>query len=195
LATIDAIGRCVVWLDEIEKGLAGATGGAADGGVSQDQLGAILSWMQDRKGQSFVIATANDVQGLPPELLRKGRFDELFFVDLPTALERGDIIAANLYATPHAKAPIDIRTVAAATAGFTGAELAAIIPDALFTAFADGARPPTTDDVIKAAASVTPLSKTAAEKISALRKWADARARRASLPEASDTSTGRQLDI
>ena len=78
----------MVWLDEIEKALAGATQGAADGGVSSDALGAILSWMQERAGEAFVIATANDVSALPPELLRKGRFDELWFVDLPTHTER-----------------------------------------------------------------------------------------------------------
>ncbi|MBA0088534.1 MAG: AAA family ATPase, partial [Acidobacteria bacterium Pan2503] len=93
---IEVIGRCVVWLDEIEKALQGATSGSADGGVSSDALGAILSWMQDRRGEAFVIATANDVSALPPELLRKGRFDELWFVDLPTESERAAILTASL---------------------------------------------------------------------------------------------------
>jgi SpoVK/Ycf46/Vps4 family AAA+-type ATPase len=84
LSQIEAIGRCVVWLDEIEKALEGATSGSADGGVSADALGAILSWMQDRQGEAFVIATANNAEKLPPELLRKGRFDEVWWVDLPT---------------------------------------------------------------------------------------------------------------
>jgi SpoVK/Ycf46/Vps4 family AAA+-type ATPase len=96
---IEAIGRCVVWFDEIEKSLQGATSGSADGGVSSDALGAILSWMQERQGEAFVIATANDVESLPPELLRKGRFDEVWWVDLPNQTERAAILATALKAT------------------------------------------------------------------------------------------------
>ncbi|HEX8809384.1 MAG TPA: AAA family ATPase, partial [Xanthobacteraceae bacterium] len=146
---IEVIGRCVVWLDEIEKALQGATSGSADGGVSSDALGAILSWMQDRRGEAFVIATANDVSALPPELLRKGRFDELWFVDLPTETERAAILAATL--KTHGRTVAGIESIAQQTEGFTGAELAALVPDALFSAFNDGQREPVAADLVQAA--------------------------------------------
>lgn len=194
---IEAIGRCVVWLDEIEKALQGATSGSADGGVSSDALGAILSWMQERQGEAFVIATANDVTTLPPELLRKGRFDELWFVDLPTQRERTAILEAALRS--HGRDPQDIgcAKVALECDGFTGAELAAIVPDALFDAFADDARPVTTDDLIAAAKTVVPLSKTAAERIAKLREWAATRARPATKPETerAAVSRARKIDL
>lgn len=179
---ISAIGRCVVWIDEIEKALAGATQGAADGGVSSDALGAILSWMQERQGQAFVIATANDVEALPAELLRKGRFDEIFWIDLPTTTERQAITAAALKAAGRGKVTFDLGQVAAATAGFTGSEIAALVPDALYSAFGDDAREITTADLIAAAGKIVPLAKTAAERIARLRKWGAERARPASIP-------------
>lgn len=198
-SVIEAIGRCVVWLDEIEKALAGATQGAADGGVSSDALGSILSWMQERQGQAFVVATANDVSTLPPELLRKGRFDELFFVDLPTFPERVAILDAALNA--HGRGDVlspdtDLSPVARATVDFTGAELAALVPDALFAAFADGARQITAADLHAAAATVVPLAKTASDKIGRLREWAKGRARPATTPEAASTRPQlRALDL
>ena len=109
---IEAIGRCVVWLDEIEKALQGATSGSADGGVSADALGAVLSWMQERTSDAFVIATANDVEGLPPELLRKGRFDDVWFIDLPNEMERDRVLAATLRSYGRAVEKIDVRAVA-----------------------------------------------------------------------------------
>lgn len=194
---IETIGRCVVWIDEIEKALAGATQGGADGGVSSDALGSILSWMQERQGEAFVLATSNDVEALPPELLRKGRFDEVWFVDLPTVSERGDIVIAAMAAHGRgANRTVDFVTVADATETFTGSEIAALVPDAMFAAFADGAREITTEDLLTAARSVVPLSKTAAEKITKLREWAKGRARRASSPQAEkESSSKRVLDL
>jgi hypothetical protein len=180
---IESVGRCVVWLDEVEKALAGATQGAADGGVSSDALGSILSWMQERQGEAFVIATANDVSSLPPELLRKGRFDEVWFIDLPNHTERMAVTLASLTAHNRFKLPIVYSQVADATEGFTGAEIAALVPDALFAAYADAAREITTQDLIDAARTVVPLSKTAAEKIKTLRDWAVGRARYATSAE------------
>ena len=180
---IEAIGRCVVLVDEIEKALAGATQGAADGGVSADALGTLLSWMQDRKGDAFVIATSNNADALPPELLRKGRFDEVWFVDLPNANERAAVLDATLRTF---KRTIDVKDsikVAAECVDFTGSEIAAIVPEAMFTAFNDGKREPTAADLIEAAKNVVPLSKTASEKIKKLRAWAEeGRARFASKP-------------
>jgi ATP-dependent 26S proteasome regulatory subunit len=193
---IEAIGRCVVWFDEIEKALQGATSGSADGGVSSDALGAVLSWMQERQGEAFVIATANDVSSLPPELLRKGRFDEVWFVDLPTTTERQAVLGAAMREHGRGDVKVNASAVAKATEGFTGSEIAAIVPDALFAAFNDGAREITTQDIIDAAATVVPLSKTASEKITKLRDWAAGRARPASAPEATKASSkARALDL
>lgn len=194
LRVAEAVSPCVVWLDEIEKALSGASSGAADGGVSSDALGVILSWMQDRVGSTFVIATANDVSALPPELLRKGRFDEMFFVDLPTATERAAILASALKAHGRDAAKIDLAAIAGATQDFTGAELAALVPEALFTAFADREREITTTDIVNAARGTVPLSKTASEKITKLREWAKGRARPASSPE-SQKSNVASLDL
>jgi hypothetical protein len=196
LQVAEAVSPCILWLDEIEKALAGSTGAQGDGGVSADALGAVLSWMQEREGSVFVVATANDVRALPPELLRKGRFDELFFVDLPTTSERAAIVTATLGQYGRSKAPIDVAAVARATEAFTGAELAAIVPDALYEAFADGEREITTADLVAAAGTVVPLAKTASEKIEGLRSWAKGRARPASLPEVTATTgAGRALDL
>src|SRR5215472_2095142 len=187
---IEAIGRCVVWLDEIEKALAGATDGSAVGGVSTDALGAVLTWMQERAGEAFVIATANDVSKLPPELMRKGRFDEIFFVDLPTVTEREAILQATL--KTHGRKPdsVDVTRVAAACYrdslqfGFTGSEVSELVPSAMFAAYADGARPITTADLLTAAQDTVPLAKTASDKIANLRQWAVGKARPATAAEA-----------
>lgn len=193
LQIAETVAPCVVWLDEIEKALAGATQGAADGGVSSDALGVILSWMQDREGDVFVVATANDVSALPPELLRKGRFDDLFFIDLPTQTERVAIVKAAL-ASYNRTEEVDCSQVAAACQDFTGAEIAALIPSALYAAFADGARPLEAGDLVTAAGSTVPLARTSAEKIQAIRDWAKGRARPASAPEAQIKKT-RELDL
>lgn len=196
----DALGRSVLWIDEIEKALGGATQGAADGGVSADALGALLSWMQDRTSETFVIATCNDVESLPPELLRKGRFDEVFWVDLPNATERAEILRVALRANKRTAEvrPEAMAQLVKATDGFTGSEIAALVPDAMFSAFSDGAREITTADLMQAAGTVVPLSKTAAEKITKLRNWAAGRARPASKPDTTETSARpalRALDL
>lgn len=204
LDVIGAIGRCVVWLDEIEKALAGATGEAGDGGVSADALGAILQWMQDRQGEAFVIATANNAEKLPPELLRKGRFDEVWWVDLPNFGERQGIVAAALRAHGRdhvvANNGVNLATVAEATDTFTGAEIAALVPDALFAAFSEEAREITTEDLLQAAKAVVPLAKTAEEKVRTLRDFWSGRARPASTLEprakaAKARSNARALDL
>lgn len=198
LSQIEAIGRCVVWLDEIEKALDGATSGSADGGVSADALGAILSWMQDRQGEAFVIATANNAEKLPPELLRKGRFDEVWWVDLPTPAERASIMVAALRSHKRNASSIDLDAIADATDLFTGAELAALVPDAMFVAFSDGAREVTTDDLLEAAKTVVPLARSASEKITRLREFWVGRARpatSASVVPARKGKAARVLDM
>lgn len=203
LGVIEAIGRCVVWLDEIEKALAGATGEAGDGGVSADALGAVLSWMQDRTGEAFVIATANNAEKLPPELMRKGRFDEVWWVDLPNHAEREGIITAALRAHGRGweRDAMDLSAIADATNTFTGAEIAALVPDALYAAFAEDAREIVTDDILAAAKTVVPLARTADDKIKTLREFWAGRARPASrlLADADRRgqrrSEGRALDL
>lgn len=196
LRTIEALGRCVVWIDEVEKALQGATSGSADGGVAADALGAILTWMEERKGAAFVIATANNVEALPPEFLRKGRFDDVWFIDLPNGAERAQVLSAALRSHGRTEAKVDARAIAAVTAGFTGSEIASLVPDALYTAFADGAREITLDDLLTAAKSVVPLSRTAGDKIDSLRKWAVGKARPATRAEdAAPASKTAALDL
>jgi hypothetical protein len=204
LQVAETVSPCVLWVDEVEKALAGSTGEQGDGGVSADALGAVLSWMQERKGSVFVVATANDVRALPPELLRKGRFDEVFWVDLPTRDERKAILASAL--REHGR---DLDALGSAygnevtldqflglTEGFTGAEIAALVPDALFEAFADEERALTVEDLENSAGSVVPLSKTAKEKLDDLRAWARGRARPASrVEEVAPGGPARALDL
>lgn len=190
---IEALGFCVVWFDEVEKALQGATSGSADGGVSADAMGAVLTWMQERKSDAFVIMTANDVTQLPPEFLRKGRFDEVWWVDLPNAVERVEVLKATLRQHGRGNVKIDVEKVAAKCSGFTGSEIAAIVPDALFASFADNARELSTDDLLAAAETVTPLSVTAKEKIEAMRKWSNGRARFASKSVGVEISATRKV--
>ena len=189
LKIVESIAPCVLWVDEIEKMLAGASEGAADGGVSADALGTLLGWMQEKAGEVFIVATANDVSRLPPELLRKGRFDEIFFIDLPTRTERAAIVAAALKAHKRTET-VDAGEIAGRTEGFTGAEIAALVPDAMFRAFADGARKITTEDLATCAGATVPLAKTS-DKVGKLREWAKGRTRPASAPEGESANQGR----
>ena len=202
LALAETISPCILWFDEIEKALAGSSGPQGDGGVSSDMLGTLLSWMQDRRGSVFVIATANDVSALPPEMLRKGRFDELFFVDLPNAQERAAILDVTLRKMGRDLGAIgDASEIAAMTDGWTGAEIAELVSASMFDAFDDDAREMTLQDLKNNAATCTPLSSTMREKIQALREWSVGRARNASTPSnasnASNAATrgSRQIDL
>jgi hypothetical protein len=202
LKVIESLGRVVVLVDEIEKALAGATGQQADAGVSADALGTLLTFMQEREGTAFIVATANNVESLPPELMRKGRFSELFWVDLPTAREREEVLAVALRQKnrdPEALG-IDLKAVASATESFSGAEIAELVPEAMYTAFGDGKRQITTDDLLHTAREVVPMARTQSEKITRLRETWSNRAKPAS--RADDTRPigaaplrGRALDL
>jgi hypothetical protein len=172
LHTAEAMAPAVLWIDEIEKGF--ASGGEADGGVSERLLGTFLRWMQDRPDGVFLVATANEVAVLPPEFLRKGRFDEVFFVDLPGPEARQAVFRIQLAARGHDPAACDLTRLAAATEGFSGAEIEAVVVGALYRAFA-GSADLTTDDLVAEAAAVIPLSVARAEEIAALRAWASER--------------------
>src|SRR6185436_13584663 len=133
----EQLAPCVLWIDELEKVFAGsgADSASADAGVSSRLLASFLSWMQDRKSPVFVAATCNNVTALPPELIRKGRFDELFFVDLPNQSERKQIFAIHLKRRKRNPAEFDLDQVAAAAGGYSGAEIEAAVQTALYAAF------------------------------------------------------------
>ncbi len=162
----------VLWVDEIEKAF--ATGGESDGGVSMRVLGGFLSWMQEREGDVFVVATANDVTRLPPELLRKGRFDEIFFVDLPDFDTRVSIFHIHLKRRKLEPNTFDLELLAGITDGFSGAEIEQVIVSALYTAFSDKSTL-TTDHLVAEVNHTSPLSKVRSEHIAALREWAEER--------------------
>ena len=176
LATAENVSPCVLWIDEIEKGLSGA-GSSNDGGVSTRMVGQFLFWLQECKKQVFVVATANDVSMLPSELLRRGRFDELFFVDLPTAEERRDIL--SLYMRKYLKVEFSgafSDEIVAQTEGFTGADLESTIRDLAYRVIANPNFVLSAENIINAFNNVVPLSQTSPEKIEAIRDWGKERA-------------------
>jgi SpoVK/Ycf46/Vps4 family AAA+-type ATPase len=182
LRLAESVSPCVIWLDEIEKGLAGATGsGTSDAGTSARVFGSLLTWMQEKTSPVFVIGTANDISALPPEVLRKGRFDEIFFVDLPQPQERREIFAIHLARRGRDPLDFDLNELALTSEGFSGAEIEQIIIDGLYDAFEDG-RELTDEDLFRNMKSTIPLSQTMESKISALRQWARTHARPASEP-------------
>jgi len=193
LALAEAMAPCCLWIDEIDKGLAGAGGsGGGDSGVTKRVFGSIISWMQDKKRPVYVIATANQVEGLPPELLRKGRFDEIFAVDLPNKKERTEIFKIHLERIKR-PALIEGRTsLIKSTEGFTGAEIETVIDSAMFNAF-DEDREINVADITKAARETQPLSVTAKEKVDAIRDWAKERARMASEPDEKKPTPSRKI--
>jgi AAA+ superfamily predicted ATPase len=183
IRTAEAVAPAILWLDELEKGFAGATLEAHDTGVSARVLGTFLTWMQERRKPVFVLATANNVRHLPPELLRKGRFDDLFFVDLPTAAERRSILDVHLRKRRRDPGCFDRERLVAASIGYTGAEIEGAIQDALYDAYADGRREVTTEDILATLAGTISIAVTMREPIEAMRRWAATRARRASALE------------
>ena len=173
LQTASSMAPAVLWIDEIEKAF--AQGGSEDGGVSQRVLGIFLNWMQERDGDIFVVATANDVSKLPPEILRKGRFDEIFFVDLPTEAQRREIFAIHLKQRGRTPESFDLNALACATEGFSGAEIEQVVLSGLYTAF-NADKSLNTQDLLNESSLTVPLSRTRAEQIDALRVWASERA-------------------
>lgn len=133
IQTAEAIAPCVLWIDELEKGFAGSkNSGSADGGASARVFGSFLSWLQEKTAPVFVVATANDVSQLPPEMLRKGRWDELFFVDLPNAKEREAIWEIQIEKFGREAAGFDLRQLAKSTEGFTGSEIEQVFVESLY---------------------------------------------------------------
>src|SRR5215831_12892701 len=181
----EGLAPCVLWIDELEKVFAGSgpDSASADAGVSSRLLASFLSWMQDRKSPVFVAATCNNVAALPPELIRKGRFDELFFVDLPNQAERKQIFSIQLGKRKRNPGEFDLEKVAAAAKGYSGAEIDAAVQVALYAAYSEK-KLLSTQHVLNAIAQTVPLSTTRAEEIGELREWAQHRAVPVSMPEA-----------
>jgi ATP-dependent 26S proteasome regulatory subunit len=181
----EGLAPCVLWIDELEKVFAGSgpDSASADAGVSSRLLASFLSWMQDRKAPVFVAATCNNVNALPPELIRKGRFDELFFVDLPNQSERKQIFTLQLSKRKRNPTEFGLDPVASAAQGFSGAEIESVMQTALYAAFSQKL-PLGTQHLLEAIRSTVPLSTTRAEEIEGLREWAEKRAVPASTPEA-----------
>jgi ATP-dependent 26S proteasome regulatory subunit len=193
----ESVAPVVFWIDEIDKAFRGSRGSGAstDAGTSSRVFSTFLTWLSEKKSPVFVIATANDISALPPELLRKGRFDEIFFVDLPSTPERRDIFHVHLAKRKMDPATFDLETLARTAEGYSGAEIEEAIISAMFDAFYDK-QELTTERVLDSLRQTVPLSRTMKEDIDELRKWAASRARPATSPEAAqDGESRRRLEI
>ncbi len=176
IKTIEAVAPVILWIEEIEKGVAGFTQG--DGGVTARIFSSFLTWMQEKTSTVFIAATANEIDKLPPELLRKGRFDEIFFVDLPTEKERMEIFKVHIAKRKHQPEKFALINLAKATNGFSGAEIEQVVASGMFEAFNEK-RQFNDHDLYKMIAHTVPLSTTMAERIKEIKRWADQRAVRA----------------
>src|SRR3954463_11279330 len=171
LKTAEAIAPAVLWLDEMEKGFSGTgSSNMSDGGTTSRVFGTFVTWMQEKTAPVFVIATANNVHQLPPELLRKGRFDEIFFVDLPTDEERKEIFNIHLSKKGRNVDLVDLKKLVEATPEFSGAELEQVVVSALYDAF-DAGQDLATDGILSAAREIVPLAVTMKEGIDGMREW------------------------
>ncbi|MEU9824113.1 AAA family ATPase [Micromonospora chersina] len=196
IRTAEASAPCLLWVDEIEKGFAGG-GSAGDSGTSSRVFGTFLTWMQEKTEPVFVVATANNIENLPPELLRKGRFDEIFFVDLPTRAERESIWAVHInkrLTRPAVAGELAVgggllKELSELSQGYSGAEIEQAVVAGLFDAFSER-RALRKDDLTRAVVNMVPLSVTQAERISAVRAWAEMRAVAATAAEDWDPAGG-----
>lgn len=176
-------------MDEIEKAFSGMSGGDTSG-VTTRLFGQFLTWMQDKKGSSFIVATANNISMLPPEFLRKGRFDEIFFVDLPSEIEREEIFKIHLEKRNRDSKKYEVKELSRKTHGFSGSEIEAVVETALCEAYYNG-NDLSSDEIIKAAKEMIPLSKTMENEVNVLREWAGGRAKNASSSDKSLTELMR----
>src|SRR5437867_4567536 len=180
IAVAESVAPTILWVDEIDKAFAGAQGsGVSDGGTTARVFGTFLTWLSEKTAPVFVVATANDISQLPPELLRKGRFDEIFFVDLPRADERREIFGIHLAKRGRDAASFDLPALVGASPDFSGAEIEQAVISALFDAFS-GRQELTPPHVLAALRETVPLCRTMDEPIGQLRAWAEGRARNAS---------------
>jgi len=204
IKTAEAIAPAVLWLDEMEKGFSGTgSSNMSDGGTTSRVFGTFVTWLQEKTAPVFVIATANNVHQLPPELLRKGRFDEIFFVDLPTREERKNILEIHLRKKKRDPSTLDLNRVVDAMPEFSGAEVEQAVVSALYDAF-DADRDLEADGLLASVREVVPLAVTMKEGIDAMREWAKTRARPASMGNekpktdrfaVADSAGGRRIEV
>ena len=196
IAVAESVAPAILWVDEIDKAFAGSQGsGATDGGTTARVFGTFLTWLSEKTAPVFVVATANDISQLPPELLRKGRLDEIFFVDLPSPDERKDIFRIHVTKRGRDAAKFDLAALAGGSSEFSGAEIEESINSALYDAFY-AKQELTTELVQVALAQTVPLAKTMDEQISRLRSWAEGRARNASVPrDTQKTGAVRRMEL
>jgi len=188
-----ACAPCILWIDEMEKGLSGTqSSGSTDGGTTARVFGTLLTWMQECEEDVVVIATANDVSQLPPELIR--RFNEVFFVDLPVDAEREEILRIHLKKRDRNPEDFDIKEIVAQTNGYTGAEIEKIVQESIASAYTLGAKKVSSEHVLQACGELKPISKQMADKIGTLRSWADDKARFAS-SEALSNRSGKKKKV
>ena len=194
LGVAESVAPVVLWLDEIDKALTG-TSSSSDGGTAARVFGTFLTWLSEKTSPVFVIATANSIVDLPPELLRKGRFDEIFFVDLPSVDERRQIFAIQIRRRKRDPKLFDLDALATASQGFSGAEIEESVIAGLYDAFARDEEL-STELVEKALRESVPLSRTLEDELSRLRAWADGRARwAASRDEVTTQPVHRKFDF
>ncbi|MHC4460294.1 MAG: AAA family ATPase [Planctomycetota bacterium] len=174
LRQTESMSPVILWIDEIEKGFASAASQSTDGGLSKRMFGTLLTWMQEHEAPVFVIATANDIEALPPELLRKGRFDEIFFVDLPSEPVRKEIFAIHLKKRQREAGQFDLDALAMASEGYSGSEIEQAVISALHAAYANKANLDT-NRILSALRTSPPLLVTMAESVECLRAWAEGR--------------------
>lgn len=173
ISLAEALAPCVLWIDEIDKAFSGVDS-RGDGGTSSRVFGTFITWLAEKSSPVFVVATANNIQTLPPEMLRKGRFDEIFFVGLPAQVEREAIFNVHLsHLRPHHLKEYDIKRLAYETPDFSGAEIEQTLIEAMHIGFSQN-RDFTTDDILEAASQIIPLARTAQEQIQFLQDWASA---------------------
>jgi hypothetical protein len=185
ISVAESVAPAILWVDEIDKAFAGSQGsGATDGGTTARVFGTFLTWLSEKNAPVFVVATANDISQLPPELLRKGRLDEIFFVDLPSREERTEVFRIHISKRARDPAGFNLETLADASKDFSGAEIEEAINSALYDAFY-GKEELKTDHVLTALGQTVPLARTMDEQINRLRSWAEGRARNASIARAA----------
>ncbi|MBI4623440.1 MAG: AAA family ATPase [Verrucomicrobia bacterium] len=192
IAVAESVAPAILWVDEIDKAFAGSQGsGSSDGGTTARVFGTFLTWLSEKTAPVFVVATANDISQLPPELLRKGRLDEIFFVDLPIEEERTQILHIHLAKRGRAPESFRIPELVSASKEFSGAEIEQAIISSLYDAFYTK-QELSTEHILEALRQTVPLSKTMDEQLSRLRAWADGRARHASVPRPTLNDPGRR---
>ncbi len=196
ISVAESVAPAILWVDEIDKAFAGVQGsGGTDGGTTARVFGTFLTWLSEKTSPVFVVATANDITQLPPELLRKGRLDDIFFVDLPAEDERTEIFRIHLARRGRQPENFDVKALVGASGNFSGAEIEEAIISALYDAFY-AQRDLTTEDVLETLHQTVPLSKTMDEHLNRLRNWAEGRARHASFPRsATPTRDHRRMEF